>query len=942
MWLNSITALLAAAFLVTTLDGRALPRALSENPINISESIELLPEEGRDMGIDEVRSQSFLRYDEWKGNLMSGETYWGRFEVTNELTVDRPIINWIIEFPIVLTDIELYAFDQEGQMQKGRTGQFVPQDERTVTSVFKSNLVQLYINQGEKETIYFQARSERKHAIPEFDLKIYSAGVFVQNLKNRRFNQGLFIGFMMMMFVYNLFLYFFTAKDKAYLNYSIYIFGIVLYSAYNSGDLADMTNSLFMPNFPKYAYLGKTSTYLVIYGYLHFLQTFLNLDRLLPRWNKLLRVLLWVNLMAFVLDVALMLGTNFNSNISDIVTVGNAIVFVLFIFSFSAVLIRTKARNRYFVISGIMLMGIGAVFTIIARINGVNYSTLPFQIGTILEIIIFSLGLVARRRHIEQEKQQAYFDLERTELLRAQDKIEADRVKELERLKSDLYTNITHEFRTPLQVINGNLEFIQGHENEKEIIKRSSDKMLRLVTQVLDLSQLESQLLQVNLSNSDLIEFIKYITESFHGLAESKSVHLEFRTEERELYMDFDKDKIEHIVYNLISNAIKFTDAGGKIDIHLKSFQRDDRSMILLEVKDNGCGIRRDELELIFDRYHTANNSTSSGIGLAYVQELVQLLGGSISVVSEVDQGTTFSIQLPIIHQADTIKESTTEHTAVLKHDEDEGVDISQEEKYEKPILLLIEDNQDVATYTKRILDDRYQVDVAHNGEEGIGKALELIPDIIISDIMMPKKDGYQVTVALKENYKTSHIPIILLTAKARQPDINKGLSVGADDYLSKPFNKEELLLRLANMDRRRNIMVDKVKAGFFQQNPPNTLSNFPKENEFLKTIKNLVIDNLSDPKYGIDEIRNSLGLSKSQFYRKIKAITDQSPLIFIRDIRLSKALRMLSQSDLNISEVAYSVGFSDPNYFSRVFQKKYGVPPSDYDHVIKNRSQSI
>ena len=933
MWINQLTTLIAAALMIAAQSVNAIHSIQSEEAVTLSKSIELLPLKGKDLNIEEVRHLSFLNHDEWHGILSSDETYWGRFDVKNEMRSQQPAINWIIEFPLIFTDVELIAFDQNGQIQKGRTGQFVPLNERTVTSVVKFNLVQIYIDQGEKSTIYFKAKCARKFGVPQFDLKLYSKDVFVEQLKNHRFNQGLFIGFMMMMLVYNLFLYSFTARDKAYLHYSVYIFGIVLYSAYNSGDLATVTNSFFMPSNPKFAYLGKTSTYLVIFGYLHFLQSFLNLKQLLPYWSKLIRAMLWINLAAFILDVFLMLNTNFNSNISDIATVGNAIVFVLFVFAFCIALAHTEDRNRFFVIGGIILMGIGAVFTIIARINGVDYSTLPFQIGTILEIVIFSLGLVYRRRHIEEENQKAHFELEKIELQRKQDRVEAARIKDIERLKSDLYTNITHEFRTPLQVINGNLEFIEGHDNEKEIIKRNSAKMLRLVNQVLDLSKLESDLLKINLENDDFIEFLKFIIESFHGLAQTRGIDIEFSSHLDHLRMDFDKEKIEHLIYNLISNAIKFTDDGGKIDIHIERTVEDEEAMIQIDVKDNGCGIAHEELPLIFDRYHGSDIGSSTGIGLTYVKELVEAHNGSISVSSSLGIGSTFSILLPIVNQARTTSISSMIAPALDMNTLDNYEELKTDD-LTKPILLIIEDNQDVSTYINRLLQDRYQVHVAQDGEEGVSKAVELIPDIIISDVMMPKKDGYQVTTQLKENYKTSHIPIILLTAKSHQIDVNQGLSAGADDYLSKPVNQKELLLRLANIDKNRKILIDKFRAGFYSANPSDAVSNTSKENEFLLAIKESIINNLSDSNYGTDEIRSSFHLSKNQFYRKIKATTGQSPTVFIREIRLTEGLRLLRQSDLNISEVAYNVGFSDPNYFSRMFQKKYGVPPREFNHL--------
>ena len=897
------------------------------NSIKVLEEIELLKENKQPLSFQDVKSKSFFKYPTWKDQISANEVYWGRVEIENLRSTSTLAMNWVIEFPITLTDVTVYTINKNGAGQKGRTGQFVPIKERTFAPIIKANLFQLNIPLAEKTTIYFKAKCTRKNAIPRFDLKLYSSNYFSEQLKNKRLRQGLFIGFMLMMLTYNLFLYFFNAKDKTYLYYSIYIFGIVLYSSYNSGVLADLTNSLLFPNFPKYAYLGKTSTYLVIFGYLYFLRFFLQLEQLLPKWNKILQILLWINLSAFIADVSLMLSTDFNSDISDIVTVGNAIIFVLFLFTFCIALQKTKKKSSYFIIAGIILMGVGAAFTILARMKEIGYSTVPFQIGTILEVLIFSLGLAYRRKGIEREKQQAQFDLERTKLLRAQEKLASEKLKEVDKLKTKLYTNITHEFRTPLTIIKGNLEFIEDYDHEKSIIKRNSDQMLRLINQMLDLSKMEADLLEVNFIQSDIVIFLQYITESFYSMASVKNIRLHFYSEEKELIMDFDKYKMEHVLYNLISNAVKFTSSGGKIIVHLKKEMVDEKPMLQIKVKDNGSGIEESRLPFIFDRFQKSNTGLNigTGIGLAFVKELTQMLGGEISVKSEMEVGSEFKILLPIINNSKRIELPILEDTsAITKENQNELI----EKDESLPILLLIEDNHDVANYVARLLHAQYNLHIAFDGQEGLEKAIQIIPDIILCDVIMPKMDGYQVTQQLKANTKTSHIPIILLTAKATQDDKNDGLLSGADAYLLKPFNKEELLIRLTNFIRQRKILIEKFQAGFFDETG-NTLPVDSKEHQFVIKIKEKLLKEISDPNFGVEALAEFMYLNKNQFYRKVKAITGQTPTNFIRDIRLHEAQKLLKEADLNVSEIAYQVGFRDPNYFSRMFQKKYGKSPS-------------
>ncbi len=254
------------------------------------------------------------------------------------------------------------------------------------------------------------------------------------------------------------------------------------------------------------------------------------------------------------------------------------------------------------------------------------------------------------------------------------------------------------------------------------------------------------------------------------------------------------------------------------------------------------------------------------------------------------------------------------------------------------PILLLIEDNLDVVSYIVRLLEKKYQIHTAHDGKAGCEIAASLIPDVIISDVMMPKMDGYQVTQFLKENQNTSHIPIILLTAKATQKDKMNGLISGADSYLNKPFHQDELLVRLSNIDRQQKVLIEKFQSGFFNANPLASEKDLVfDENPFLRSIRNLLLAEISNPDFGVIEIGSELGLSKDQFYRKIKALTGTSPTRFIRSIRLKEALELMKNNNLNISEIAYRVGFKDPNYFTRLFHNEFGASPRTYFKTEKN-----
>ncbi len=541
------------------------------------------------------------------------------------------------------------------------------------------------------------------------------------------------------------------------------------------------------------------------------------------------------------------------------------------------------------------------------------------------------------------------FGVRRFELRRQFMKAEAVRLRELDTLKTHLYNNITHEFRTPLTVIMGMTDNISGHENERKLIQRNSKNLLRLINQMLDLSKLDSGAMKMDLVQSDVINYLQYLTESFHSMAYEKKVRLTFYAEIQELVMDFDEVKIQHIVYNLLSNALKFTNEGGKVVLHANQMEVNGLPFLQLKVQDTGIGIPEEQLAHIFDRFYQADHSNTrkgegTGIGLALTKELVGLMGGNISVESEVGKGTTFTLLFPISLAKDTPKQKAESQSprslspelipdlpaSSLSSESGE----TEAPGDEKPVLLIIEDNADVAIYIISLLKNDYKVLTAPNGLDGINMAFETIPDIIISDVMMPEKDGYEVCETLKMDERTSHIPIILLTAKAEEADRIAGLRKGADAYLMKPFNKEELFVRLEKLlELRRALQLrySVTNEGLTASHNLTLGAESTLEDLFLQKLHQAVLENLDDPDLGVGQLSRATLLSPSQLYRKLNALTGEPPNAFIRKIRLHRAMEMLKTTHLNISEIAYAVGFNDPNYFSRVFHKEFGKAPIEY-----------
>ncbi|MCB9317591.1 MAG: response regulator [Lewinellaceae bacterium] len=528
------------------------------------------------------------------------------------------------------------------------------------------------------------------------------------------------------------------------------------------------------------------------------------------------------------------------------------------------------------------------------------------------------------------------FTLYRFQLNRKIAKAEAQRLQELDAVKTRLYTNITHEFRTPLTIILGMEEQLRKdpenwlHEGLR-LIHRNGKLLLNLVNQLLDLSKLESGHLPLHPVQGDIAGYLSYLIESFHSYADSKDIRLHFRPDIPELHMDYDPEKLQHVVSNLLANAIKFTPAGGDVYIDLRFSGRMEHS-ILIQVADNGPGIEPEHLPHIFDRFYQADDTHTrrgegTGIGLALVKELVRIMGGSIKVVSELGKGTKFSIQLPVTQ---TAEKSALEMPAV--ETSSGGVTALPEPPTAEPgdrySVLLVEDNPDVISYLTSLLNTFYRIDTAHNGQEGIDKALELVPDVIVSDVMMPGKDGFDLCQELKTDERTSHIPIILLTAKADQKSKIEGLAHGADAYLAKPFDQEELLVRLEKLiELRRGMQARFRHAGGLRQTlwaKAQTVDQL-----FLQKVSKIVEAQMADENFGMPELCKALHMSRSNLFRKLKALTGRSVTVFIRTIRLEKAKELLETTDMTVSEACYAVGFNSANYFSKVFQEEFGVQPS-------------
>ena len=553
------------------------------------------------------------------------------------------------------------------------------------------------------------------------------------------------------------------------------------------------------------------------------------------------------------------------------------------------------------------------------------------------------------------------YELNRTQL-KNQVKLEEVKLKEREetdRLKSRFFANISHEFRTPLTLILGPSEHIiteSPSENAVKhagTIKRSAKRLLELINQLLDLSKLEAGKLDLKASKGNIVSFIKGITMSFESVAEGKDITLKVIPLKENIELYFDKEKMTKIMTNLLSNALKFTPEGGGINVNVMTtsqvtspLDKDGRQggAVEIKVRDTGVGIKEEELPKLFDRFYQVDSSQTrehegTGIGLALTKELIELHQGTISVDSKVGEWTEFTIELPlgrahltddeIVETEEPIKDEITIDKEDFIPSVVEKADNTEVIGEDKNILLIVEDNADVREYIKDSLCDDFHIEEALNGEQGVRKAEKIIPDLIISDIMMPKMDGNELTRILKNDERTSHIPIILLTAKSEQQSKLEGLETGADDYLTKPFDTKELQIRIKNLISIRKKLQEKFSKEDFLTKPSGEKINSIDERFLTKVIK--VIENhMSEEEFSIEECGSEVGMSRTHLYKKIKALIGKSPSQYVRTVRLNRAKKMVEEGKGNISEIAYSVGFSSPAYFSRCFKEEFGYPPSN------------
>jgi signal transduction histidine kinase/ligand-binding sensor domain-containing protein/DNA-binding response OmpR family regulator len=538
----------------------------------------------------------------------------------------------------------------------------------------------------------------------------------------------------------------------------------------------------------------------------------------------------------------------------------------------------------------------------------------------------------------------------RKKFLLEQERQEAKRVQELDRLKIKFLTNLSHDFRTPISLIMGPVDqLITGEKTSNRLeklnmIKRNARRLLNLVNQLLDFRKMEEHELKLQLSEGEFVSFIKEVTDSFKDFAERKHLHFHFSSGMAKLHALFDHDKMERILFNLLSNACKFTLEGGSVSVELQEMEKQadtHHKWVTIQVKDSGIGIPKDKQDHIFDRFFQTNTSSAvlnqgSGIGLSITKEFVKMHGGAIAVESEPGQGSTFIIQLPLrpaMEQADeqlpALPAATPFRENVAPPMDAAFMAATPEKLSDMPLILLVEDNEDFRFYLKDNLRNNYKVLEAANGKEGWQKALAHHPQLIVSDISMPEMDGIELVQKLKADKRTSHIPVILLTAMTAEEQQIAGLQTGANDYITKPFNVEVLHARIRNLLRLNSSLKNTYTRQIKVLSPEVNIES--ADEKLLKTIVRYLEENLTNSQLSVESLSKEMGMSRSSLYNKLLELTGQTPVEYIRSYRLDKAAALMEKSDMTIAEIAYQVGFSTPNYFAKSFRNKFNMLPSEF-----------
>ncbi len=888
-------------------------------PQDISSFASVFEDDSNLMSFEEIQKKNFkINTNKVVIFPFSDHTFWVKFTIENHLPNEK---KWVLRWVNSLVEhLDFYIPQADGSYKIYKDGGMVYKEKNKFTENLPDVEFEIFDNKA--HDYFIKIKSQRGHS---GSLEIFTKNNYIEEKYSKFKREGLFNGLFLLRLFYVLLLAFFIIKDKTFLRYSLLI--ILRSGAY--WGIMGILGGTFTKNPVLGMHLNYLFYYLVPLGYVLVIASVLEFKRfpkIVPIIHKIIIAL------SLILSACIALNYHWYWLKAATYLLVFSIFYSLVLFGISIVK-KYKVDWAYAIP---ILLGMLSNLYLPMRLLGMRDFPGTYAISTtffVAEILIFGLFLGKIIRNYEKNKVQTENELNLNIEL-------ATKLKEIDALKTNFFANISHEFRTPLTLILSPIEDLLKKNPSVEIYKiihRNANRLLELINQLLDLSKLEAGQMKAELKEVELKQFFRRLTSSFHSLAESKNIAFEVNIFKETIFGKIDEDKVEKIVNNLLSNAFKFTEKGKKVLVDI-SYLIDNQALII-KIKDEGIGISKGKIPKVFDRFYQVDDSKNrkfegTGIGLALVKELVDVLNGEISVESEENFGTSFILKIPLslvqkvnLEEAvDSLQSSTMNKKEFTTS---ESIESNQTAKSEN-ILLIVDDNEDIRAYISSIFNESYQIIEAKNGIEGLKKATENIPNLIISDLMMPEMDGFEFCKMLKSDEKTSHIPVIMLTAKANIESRIEGLELGADDYLLKPFNASEIQIRVKNLVEKQ----EKLRQ-YFQGNTielkPNEIKVSSKEAIFIKKVKDIAEIHLSESNFSAVEFAEEMNMSQTQLLRKLKALTNQTINEFIRDFRLQRAADLLSKKAATVSEIAYQVGFESLSYFTKTFQEKFGKLPSEY-----------
>lgn len=870
--------------------------------------------------------------------------YWIRYQLVNRMNRE---VN--LAFPVQSAYADLYVSRERAPWRHARTGTLVRWSKRSglkrvpafTDSLGPGQTLQVY---QRLQWDFVEAQPDTMAALLSFGGPLIDAS-YVRD--DTSFMTSIQDAFLLGMFVLALiisFYFFLVVREKEFLYFSIFLLASALVSLSSLHDV-------FLREYPRlllYLYIigNLFTTFFLIYFLRHFLKTFTHS----PRWDKALVVFCFVLLAAILF--ARFSSAAFHANLSAASHFCfNASLLFSGIFILTTLYRYAGKRDK------------GVRLIIIALTPILSLEVLVYLLYVIKDMYSPRFGAPALHGQLSFSKEaffimilcyvwmMAFFTW--VLFLRFSDIRKAfNQQSMLDQLKSRFFANISHEFRTPLTLILGPLDDFRKDDNREQLIDlvpamhRNAERLLQLINQLLDLSRLDTHHYRIDTDRDDILPFVKQITHSFSSLAHRKNIELDTeidprlhgQPDEASVQFFFDEDVLEKILTNLLSNAFKFTPSGGNVRVSVGLSDRE-KHMLQLSVADDGSGIDPEKLPLIFDRFYQADDSAvrrheGSGIGLALVKELVELHGGRIEATSALGKGTVVYCFFPLnhfIHSGEDRPSPIPQKPASVAVPAEENPQIRDDRATDgrpNPTVLVVEDQRDVRAYIRAKLATDYEVVEARDGTEGLDQATQLMPDLMISDVMMPGMDGFDLCKKVKSDARTCHIPVILLTARAEDEDRMMGLDTGADAYLVKPFNSRELQIRVARLIENRRSMREKFSRQLLVQ--PVTFTGHSRDQALMEQLTEQVTLHIADEQFSVEDLAAVAHMSASQLNRKLKALANQTSQQFIRALRMQKALALLKADAGSIKEIAYMTGFDDPGYFTKVFKAHFGCLPSE------------